>query len=267
MSHIHPTAIIAPGAQLDESVDIGPYCIVGPQVRLGAGTRLISHVSIDGRTTLGAGCTVYPFASLGSRTQDLKYKGGSPAVEIGDRTVVREYATVNQATYDDGVTRVGSDCLLMAYSHVAHDCRVGNRVILANVVQLAGHVTIEDRAIVGGLVGVHQFVRIGSMAIVGHSSKVSKDVPPYMTADGNPLAVRSLNLLGLKRNGLTAPAIASLKTALQILYRQGLNVSQAVAKIEAEMEPTEEIRHLVEFIRSSERGITMGHGQSSSDDE
>lgn len=256
MASIHPTAVVDPKAQVAEGADIGPYCIVGPDVRIGAGTRLMSHVVVDGFTSIGDGCTVFPFASLGTRTQDLKYKGGRPRVEIGNRTTVREYVTVNQATFDGGLTRVGDDCLLMACSHVAHDCIVGNRVIMANSVGLAGHVTVEDQAIIGGITGVHQFVRIGRLSIIGGCSKVVKDVPPFMMAEGNPLEVNTLNLVGLERAGIADETVQAMKLTFRILYRQNLNTTQALERIRAEVQALPEIGHLLTFVEASERGIT-----------
>ena len=256
MASIHPTAIVDPAAQLADTAEIGPYCVVGGDVRIGAGTRLMSHVVIDGCTTIGDGCTIFPFASLGTRTQDLKYKGGRPRVEIGNRTTVREYVTVNQATFDGGLTRVGDDCLLMACSHVAHDCILGNRVILANAVGLAGHVIVEDQAIVGGITGVHQFVRIGRLAIIGGCAKVVKDVPPFMMADGNPLEVGTLNLIGLERAGFAESTVQALKQAFRLLYRQNLNTTQALERIRTEVPFLPEIGQLLAFVQGSERGIT-----------
>ena len=255
---IHPTAVVEDGARLGEGVEIGAYSIVGAHVVLGPGTRVLPHVYLDGWTTIGAGCTLYPFASLGTRTQDLKYTGGNPRVEIGDRTVIREYVTVNAATHDGGVTRVGAGCLLMAYAHVAHDCVVGNEVIIANCGTLAGHVIIEDQATVGGLCGVHQFVRLGRLCITGGCSKVVQDVPPFMMADGNPLAIYGLNSVGLKRRGVSAEAQRVLKQAFRLLYREGLAPRPAVDRIRAEVELLPEVRHLLDFVGSSTRGITAG---------
>ncbi len=254
MSTIHPTAIVAPGAELGTDVEIGPYCVIGPHVRVGDGTRLVSHVVLDGHLTLGSGCRVFPFASLGTITQDLKYRGGAPRVEIGDGTTIREYVTVNTATADGDVTRVGARCLLMANTHVAHDCVVGNEVIMANSAALGGHVIIEDRAIIGGLCGIHQFVRIGTTSIIGSGSKLSQDLPPYMLADGNPIRVPTINLVGLQRRGHSAEACVSLRAAHKILYRGKLNVGQAVARIRAELSGPE-IDRLTSFIERSERGI------------
>jgi len=255
-TQIHPTAIVAPGAQLGEGVEIGPYSVVGEHVKLGAGTKLYPHVVIAGHTTLGARCEVYPFASIGQQTQDLKFRGGAPRVEIGDQTTLREYVTVNAATNDGDATRVGSGCHIMAYAHVAHDCIVGNEVIMANAATLAGHVILEDQVIVGGLCGVHQFVRIGRLTITGGCSKATQDIPPFMTADGNPMSVHGLNTIGLQRRGVSETAVAALKKAYRILYRENLTAKLALAKIEAHVEQLPEVAHLVAFVRASERGIT-----------
>jgi UDP-N-acetylglucosamine acyltransferase len=254
MSTIHPTAVVAPGAELGADVEVGPYCVIGPNVRVGDGTRLVSHVVLGGHLTLGRGCRVFPFAALGTITQDLKYRGGAPRVEIGDGTTIREYVTVNTATADGDVTRVGERCLLMANTHVAHDCVVGNEVIMANSAALGGHVIVEDRAIVGGLSGIHQFVRIGTTSIIGSGSKLSQDLPPFMLADGNPIRVPTINLVGLRRRGHSPEACASLRAAHRILYREGLNVRQAVERIRAELSGPE-IDRLASFIEGSERGI------------
>ncbi len=256
MARIHPSSVVAEGARLADDVEVGPFCTVGPHVELGAGTRLISHVAIDGWTRVGAGCTLYPFCSVGLRTQDLKYKGGAPRTEIGDRTVIRESATIHAATADGDVTRVGSDCLIMAYAHVAHDCQVGNRVIMANVATLAGHVVVEDQAIIGGLAAVHQFVRIGRLAILGGCTKVVKDVPPFMTADGNPAEIRMINKLGLERAAFPVDTQAAVKQAFRILYREGLPTAAAADRIESELGTVPEIVELLAFVRASERGIT-----------
>ena len=255
MARIHPTAIVDPGAELGENTDIGPYCVIGPHVKIGAGARLMAHVFMDGWTTLGAGCTVFPFASLGTQTQDLKYKGGASRVEIGESTTIREYVTVNTATADGDVTQVGSRCHIMAYAHIAHDCRVGDEVIMANCATLAGHILIEDQVIIGGLCGVHQFVRIGRLSIVGGCSKVTQDVPPFMMADGHPLAIHGINSVGLKRHGVSEAAQRHLKNAYRILYREGLSTSQALERLEAEPEKSPETAELLHFIRHSNRGI------------
>ena len=253
---IHPLAVVQPGAELGEDVSIGPFCLVGPNARLGDRVTLRSHVSVDGHATLGAGCEVWPFASVGGKTQDLKYKGGAPRLAVGENTVIRECATLNCATFDDGETRVGSKCLIMAYCHVAHDCIVGDRVIMANNATLAGHIVVEDDAIIGGLTGVHQFVRIGRMSILGGYTKAVKDVPPYMMADGDPLKVYGLNKIGLERHGVSAETQQALKEAYKIVFRSDLTVAKALERIEAELAPAPEIRNFVDFIRKSERVIS-----------
>ena len=253
---IHPLAVVQPGAELGEDVSIGPFCLVGPHVRLGDRAILRSHVSVDGHATLGAGCEVWPFASVGGKTQDLKFKGGAPRLVVGENTVIRECATLNCATFDGGETRVGSKCLIMAYCHVAHDCLVGDRVVMANNATLAGHVVIEDDAIIGGLTGVHQFVRVGQMSILGGFTKAVKDVPPYMMADGDPLKIFGPNKVGLERHGVSAETQQALKEAYKIVFRMDLTTAKALERIEAEIAPSPEIRNFAEFIRKSERGIS-----------
>ena len=253
---IHPLAVVQPGAELGVDVNVGPFCQVGANVRLGDRTVLRSHVNVEGHTTLGAGCEIWPFASVGSKTQDLKYKGGAPRLVVGDHTVIRECATLNCATFDGGETRVGSKCLIMAYCHVAHDCIVGDRVVMANNATLAGHIVVEDDAIIGGLTGVHQFVRIGRMSILGGFTKAVKDVPPYMMADGDPLKIFGPNKVGLERHGVSAEAQQALKEAYKIVFRTELTVVKALERIEAELAPLPEVRNFVEFIRKSERGIS-----------
>ncbi len=253
---IHPLAVVQPGAELGEEVSIGPFCQVGAEVRLGDRVVLRSHVNVEGRTVLGAGCEVWPFANVGGKTQDLKYKGGAPRLVVGENTVIRECATLNCATFDGGETRVGSKCLVMAYCHVAHDCIVGDRVIMANNATLAGHVIIEDDAIIGGLTGIHQFVRIGRMSILGGFTKAVKDVPPYMMADGDPLKIFGPNKVGLERHGVSAETQQALKQAYKIVFRTDLTTAKALERIEAEVPPSPEVREFVEFIRNSERGIS-----------
>ncbi len=255
MPTIHPTAIVDPAAQLSDDVDVGPYCIIGPKVSIGPGTRLISHVVVAGFTSLGAGCTVFPFASLGAQTQDLKFKGGVPGVRIGDHTTIRESVTVNAATYDGDFTTVGSHCLIMAYAHIAHDCHVADWVIMANAATLAGHVLVEERAIIGGLSAVHQFVRIGALSITGGCSKAVKDVPPFMMADGNPLAIHGVNKVGIERAGVDSDAQRALRESYKILYRRNLTTSQALEAMES-LTDCPELQKLKAFVQTSERGIT-----------
>jgi len=256
MANIHPTAIVADGAQIADDAIIGPYCTVSAQAVIGSATELISHVVIEGNTTLGRNNRVSPFAVLGGRTQDLKFKGGLPGVRIGDDNTIREYVTINAATNDGDYTTVGSNCLIMAYSHIAHCCHIGNQVIIANACQIAGHVTIEDMATIEGIVGIVQFLRVGTMAFVGGMSKISKDMPPYMIGHGDPLEVRGFNKIGMERRGVDEAGRKSIKEAYRILYRQEAAVSQALDKIESEVEQTPEVRHLVEFCRASEKGIS-----------
>jgi UDP-N-acetylglucosamine acyltransferase len=255
MTKIHPTAIVDCKAQIGEDCDIGPYCVIGEHVVIGPGCRLISHVVIDGHTRLGRQNTIYPFASIGLRTQDLKWKGGLTRTEIGDENTVREYVSIHSATGDGEVTVIGSLNTILAGSHIGHNVIMGNKCIVS-MAALAGHVLMEDSALVGGLAAVHQFCRIGTMAIIGGVSKVIQDVPPYMLVDGNPAEVKALNKVGMDRNGVSEEAQAALKQAHRILFRDGLTIPNALAKVEAEIAGLPEIRHLVNFVRASERGIT-----------
>ena len=253
---IHPTAVVHPKAQIGADCEIGPFCVIGEQVVLGPGCKLHSHVVIDGYTRLGERNEIYPFASIGLKTQDLKWKGGITRTEIGNRNTFREYVTIHSATGDGEVTTVGSDNNLLAYCHVAHNVTIGNHVIMSNVGTLAGHVTVEDHATVGGLAAVHQFCRIGKMAFVGGCSKVVQDVPPFMMADGNPAETRTVNKVGLERKEVSEEAQAALRQAYKLLFREGLTISNALAQIERELPACPEILYLIEFIRSSERGIS-----------
>lgn len=254
---VHDTAIVDPGAELGPGVVVGPYSIVGPGVRVGAGTEIASHVLIERDTILGEDCRIAHGAVLGTEPQDLKFKGEHTVLEIGDRTVVREYASLNRGTAASGRTVVGSDCLLMAYTHVAHDCEIGNHVIVSNSTQMAGHVLIEDWAIVSGLVAIHQFVRIGAHAFIGGGSRIPKDIPPYCRAVGNPdPKLFGLNTVGLDRRGFSSEVRKALKKTYRILFQSGLNVSQGVARAEDEADPIPEVRYFLRFIKDSERGIT-----------
>jgi UDP-N-acetylglucosamine acyltransferase len=253
---IPPTAIIHPNAQVPTTCQIGPYCVIGEHVKLGDNCQLHSHVVIDGHTTLGRGNEIFPFASIGLKTQDLKWKGGTTYTKIGDNNTFREYVTINSATADGESTIVGSRNHILAYSHIAHNVILGNNVIMSNVATLAGHVIVEDHAIIGGLAAIHQFCRIGAYSIIGGCSKVVQDVPPYMLADGNPAVTRTINKVGLERNNISEEAQAALKQAYKILFREKLTIPNALAKIESDLPPLPEIKHLVEFIRKSERGIS-----------
>src|SRR5436190_22422900 len=252
---IHPSAIIHPSAHVGADCEIGPYCVVGGHVELGGRCRLHSHVVVDGHTRLGHENEIFPFASIGLKTQDLKWKGGLTRTEIGDRNTFREYATVNSATGDGEATVIGSDNHILAYSHIAHNVTLGNHIIMSSAA-LAGHVVVEDYAVIGGLAAVHQFCRIGKMAIIGGCSKVVQDVPPFMLADGNPAETRTINKVGLDRNEVPEEVQGVLKQAYKILFREGLTISNALAKIEAELPPSPELQHLVQFVRQSERGIS-----------
>lgn len=255
MSNIHPTAIVGDGAVLGADVKLGACSVVGDGVKIGDGTELMAHAVVDGNTTVGAGCVIHPFARVGGPTQDLKFKGGAPGVIVGDKTVIRECVTINAGTHDGEMTEVGSGCLLMAYSHVAHACKVGNGVIIANGTQLAGDVIVEDFAIIEGLCGVVQFRRIGKMSFLGGYTKATKDVPPFMIADGLDIKVRSFNKIGMERRGVSEESRNAIKEAYRILYRQKTPIAEALEQMENELPATPEVRHLIQFIRTSKVGI------------
>ncbi|RME01603.1 MAG: acyl-ACP--UDP-N-acetylglucosamine O-acyltransferase [Calditrichaeota bacterium] len=255
MSTIHPTAIIDPQAQIGKDVSIGAYTIVEGNTVIGEGTQIGPQVRIATGTRIGPGCRIFTGAVLGTIPQDLKFQGEETLLEIGEHTTVREFATLNRGTRATGVTRIGSHCLLMAYVHVAHDCVIEDHVILANAVNLAGHVKIEEWANVGGMTPVHQFVRIGCHAFVGGGFRAPKDIPPYVLASGIPLRYTGLNTVGLKRRNFSSETLLTLKRVYRLIFRSGKNVSQALAIIEKEFTPTPEVQHVIQFIRSSERGI------------
>lgn len=254
-SKIHSTAIIDPGAQVDSSVQIGAYVVVEDNVTIGEGCEIGHHAVIASGTRLGNGVRVFTGAVIGNPPQDLKYKGEPTIVEIGDMTVVRECATINRGTTATNRTKVGKNCLLMAYSHVAHDCVLGDGVILANSVNLAGHVTIHDHVIIGGLTGVHQFVTLGTNAMIGALFRVSKDVPPYVLAGGQPLSYEGLNLIGLRRRGFNPNTIQAIADTYNLIYRSKMNVSQALQKLTLMDGKTEEVEKIIDFIQKSKRGI------------
>lgn len=253
---IHSTAIIHAKARIGADCEIGPYCVIGEHVELGERCRLHSHVVIEGHTKLGKENEIFPFASIGLKTQDLKWKGGTTRTEIGDQNTFREYVTVHSATGDGETTAIGSNNHILAYCHLAHNVTLGSHNIMSNVATLAGHVTVEDYAVIGGLAAVHQFCRIGKHAMVGGCSKVVQDVPPFMMADGNPAETRTINKVGLERKGVSEAAIVALKQSYRILFREGLTISNALVKIEKEVPPLPEVQHLLNFIRTSERGIS-----------
>jgi len=253
---IHPTAVIHSAARIGADCEIGPYCVIGEHVVLGEKCRLHSHVVINGHTELGRENEIFPFASIGLKTQDLKWKGGTTYTRIGNSNTIRECVTINSATSDGETTEIGSKNHILAYCHVAHNVRIGDSVIMSNVATLAGHVIVEDHAVIGGLVAIHQFCRVGKMSMIGGCSKVVQDVPPFMLADGNPAETRTINKVGMERNGISEEAQAALKQAYKILFREGLTISNALTRIEAELSTLPEIQHLVDFTRRSERGIS-----------
>jgi UDP-N-acetylglucosamine acyltransferase len=259
---IHPTAIIDPDAELADDVEVQAYTIIGPQVRIGAGTVVGPHCTIDGRTVIGERNRFYSGAQIGIVPQDLKHNHDFLGrFEMGDGNVVREHVTMSSSTMqtkadEDKVTRVGSNCLFMAYSHVAHECNIGSQVIMANSVALAGHVEVEDEAIIGGLSAVHQFVRIGQYAMIGGMTRLSNDAPPYMITAGVPALVSGPNTVGLKRHGFSREQRARIKQMFKIIYRSGLNTTQAMTAIEAQVEESSERSTFIEFVRKSNRGIT-----------
>jgi len=255
---IHETAIVHPDALLGPGVRVGPRAILGPKVRVGAHTEIGPGVLVERNTEIGEHCRISQGAVLGSDPQDLKYAGEETWLKVGDRTVIREYATLNRGTAWSGSTVVGSDCLLMAYVHVAHDCNLGNHVIISNASQMAGHVVIDDWAIISGLVAMHQFVRIGAHAFVGGMSRIAQDVPPYCRASGNPPKLYGLNSVGLERRGFTPETRAGLKRVYRTLFQSEWNLSQAIARLLEEGGLTPEERLLVDFIHASERGVTTG---------
>jgi UDP-N-acetylglucosamine acyltransferase len=256
-SEIHPTAVINPKAQLGENVSVGPYTVIEGDVVIGNGTLIGPHVYCADGTRIGNNCKIHKGAVVATLPQDLKFQDEKTTFEIGDSTTIREFCTLNRGTAEHMKSTVGSNCLLMAYAHVAHDCRIGNNVILANSVQMGGHVTIEDWAIVGGLTAIHQFVSIGRHTMVGGHFRVPKDVPPYILAGGSPLTYEGLNLVGLRRRGFSRDALDALEKAYRILYFSNLNVTQGAQKIRQELPITTEIQHLLTFIEQSKRGIII----------
>jgi UDP-N-acetylglucosamine acyltransferase len=256
MPSIHQTAIVDPAAKISEGAEIGPFCLIEGDVEIGMGTRLLNHVTVYNGARLGENNIVYPGAVISAIPQDLKYSGHYSEVFIGSGNTIRECVTISRATEPPYKTIIGNDCLFMAYSHVAHDCRVGDHCILANSVALAGHVFVEDYVICGGLVGVHQFVRIGRHSMVGAHSMVVKDVVPFALFSGDPLKYSGLNSVGLKRRNFSGERIELLKKALQYLFTSNLNVSQAVDKISKEIPENEDLDHLIKFIEQSKRGIS-----------
>ncbi|MBX3750839.1 MAG: acyl-ACP--UDP-N-acetylglucosamine O-acyltransferase [Opitutaceae bacterium] len=258
-ARIHPSAVVEPGAQLGVDVEVGPFAYVGAGVSLGDRTRLHHHASVEGFTSLGAGCEVFPYACIGGKTQDLKYKGGRPGLRVGDRNVFREYVTIHAATFDGEFTVLGSDNTVLAYSHIAHDCVLGSHIVMSNAVSMAGHVTVEDHVVIGGAAGIHQFCRIGAHAMLSAMAKLVQDLPPYFIADGTPAEVRALNKVGLERRGFTPEQMDRVKLIFRILYRDGLNRTQALEKLAAHPQAdSAEIKRVLTFAQTSERGLAPG---------
>ncbi len=255
---IHPTAIVSPLASLGRNVRIGPYCIVGANVELGDDCVLHSHVVLEGHSKFGRANEFFPFAVIGGKTQDLKYVGDPTYLEVGDHNVFRENCTVHRGTHESLPTRIGSHNLLLCYSHVAHDCQLGDHIILSNSVGLAGHITVEDHAIVSGFAAVHQFCRIGRHSIIGGLSKITQDVPPFMIVDGNPAGTRGLNAIGLQRRGFSEDDIKALKSAYKKLFlKKDGNLATSLSSLKAtHAADTPQVAHLIDFIEKSERGVT-----------
>ncbi len=254
---IHPTAIVESGAEIGSDVSIGPYSYIANDVFIGDGTTLGPHVVIEPYTSIGTNCQIYQFASLGAPPQAVKFAGEKTYVKIGSNCIIREFVTIHRGTTEDrGLTEVGDNCLLMAYTHVAHDCRIGNRVVFANNATLAGHITVGDNATIGGLVAIHQFVNIGEYAFIGGKSAVVKDIPPYVIAVGDRAKLYGLNSVGLKRHNFSQHSVSTLKKAYRIVFRIGLTLNEAIERVHAEVEQTPEVIHFLDFLKSSRRGIT-----------
>jgi len=253
---IHSTAIVAPEADIQEGVEIGPYSIIGQDVQIGKDTIIGPHVVIEGQTEIGNNCRIFQFSSIGAVPQDLKFGGEQCKVIIGKNNTIREFVTIHSSTSADiGMTYIGDNNLLMAYCHVAHNCKLGNNIVMANAANLAGHIHIEDYAIIGGLTGIHQFARIGCHSIIGGASAVVHDIPPYVTVSGNRAKPYGLNLIGLKRRGFKEETIRALKKAYRIIFRSSLLLSVALERVKEDVEDLPEVNHFIEFIESAKRGI------------
>ena len=254
---IHETAIVDPRAELDSNVEVGPFSIIKGDVSIGSGTVVGSHVLIDSYVNIGQNCHIFQYAAIGAPPQSLKFEGEKTYVKIGNGTTIREFVTVHRGTgFGGGVTEVGEDNFLMAYTHIAHDCKTGKGVVLSNNATMGGHITIGDYATVGGLVAIHQFVNIGKFAFVGGKSAVVKDIPPYVIAAGDRAKLCGLNSVGLKRHGFSRSTLASLKKAYRIIFRIGITLNEAIERVKAEVEQVPEVIDFVEFIKSSRRGLT-----------
>jgi UDP-N-acetylglucosamine acyltransferase len=254
---IHETAIINSKAEIDSNVDIGAYSIIGDNVFLGSGTVIGPHVVIDPFVTIGRNCRIFQYAAIGAVPQSLKFEGEKTYVKIGNGTIIREFVTIHRGTgFGGGITEVGEENFLMAYTHIAHDCRVGRKVVMANNATLAGHITIGDHATIGGLVAIHQFVKIGEYAFVGGKSAVVKDIPPYVIAAGDRAELHGLNSVGLKRHGFSPTTLSLLKKTYRIIFRIGLTMNEAIERVRAEVEQVPEVVNFIDFIKSSQRGVT-----------
>ena len=262
-SNIHPLAIIEPGAVIGEGVTIEPFAVIKANVTLKDRVVIKSHAYIDGFTTIGEETIVWPSASIGTKTQDLKFRGEKTFVTIGKRCEIREFVTINSSCQENSEVKIGDECLIMAYCHVAHNCQLGNRVIMSNSAMLAGHVIVEDCAIIGGMTPVHQFSRIGKFAMVGGFSRVPKDIPPFTVGGGFPYKFGGINIIGLKRHKFPLNVRSALSKAFKMTYRSGLHLDDALKQIEQEIEPLEEIKHWIEFCRTSKRGLLGLQGVTS----
>lgn len=258
---VHGTAIIGKNVELEEDVYIGPYSVLEGKVTIGRGSRILSNVVIEGVTTIGSNCTIHPFATIGLPPQDTKYKGEETSVRIGDGNVIREYISIHRGSVGaEGVTSIGDNNFLMAYVHVAHDCKLGSRITIANSVGLSGHVEVGDGAVIGGMAGVHQHTRIGAYAMVGGMSRISQDIVPYVIASGFDLKLYGINNVGLKRNGFSEETVNELKKAYKMLFREKLSLQDAIKKVQEELPYSDEIKLLIDFIQKNKRGICRSAG-------
>jgi UDP-N-acetylglucosamine acyltransferase len=254
---IHPTAIVNPKAEIASDVEIGPYSVISGDVAISSGTVIGSHVVVEPYVTIGPDCQIFQYAAIGAVPQSVRFKGEKTYVKIGRGTIIREFATIHRGTgFGGGITEIGEKCFIMNYAHVAHDCRIGREVVLANNATLAGHITIDDHATLGGLVAVHQFVHIGGYAFISGLSGIPKDVPPYVIAAGPRIKLHGLNIVGLKRHGFSDNTIALLKKTYRLIFRIGLTLTEAIARVRAEVDQVPEVVTFIDFITSSERGIT-----------
>jgi UDP-N-acetylglucosamine acyltransferase len=265
-SCIHPTAVVAPGAKLADGVEVAPYAVIGPHVEIGVGTKVGAHAVIEGRTTIGRNNRIFQFAAIGAIPQDLKYHGEPTRLVIGDENQIREFATLHIGTEGGGgTTQIGNRNLFMNFSHVAHDCRIGDRVVLANCATLAGHVSVEDFVIVGGLAGVHQFVRLGESSLLAAGAIVVQDVPPFCVVQGDRAGLVGLNIEGLRRRAFAGDELRALRVAYRTLFRSGLTTKEAICKIREESAPSTAVEHLFTFVESSKRGLCRLRGEAGDD--